>query len=221
MVNIALSTVVILYMIKEIERLIKSDDIVLPGMAAHAVMSPINRLLERSVPPQHSKAGVLALIAPDKFDVPSMTFIIRAHSHPGDKHGGQIAFPGGKMEDLDAHIMETALREANEEIGVIHQDVNIICPLTELYVDVSNFLISPFLGYLDYEPTYILQESEVDGIITVPVDQLLEMDISYKHMTVRERRLKDIPYYDLDGHTLWGATAMITSEIITLLRGVS
>ena len=85
----------------------------------------------------------------------------------------------------------------------------------------SNFLISPFLGYLDYEPTYILQESEVDGIITVPVDQLLEMDISYKHMTVRERRLKDIPYYDLDGHTLWGATAMITSEIITLLRGVS
>lgn len=148
-----------------------------------------------------------------------LVLIQRVSSNPNDRHGGQISFPGGGYEAADGSLENGALREAEEEVGILPQDVNLLGRLTELFIPVSNFMVHPFIGHLDYAPQFVPQPSEVQEIIEVPLStlrnpnnrQLTEIRIS-NNMT-----LKNVPYFDVNGRVVWGATAMMLNEFLELL----
>lgn len=145
-------------------------------------------------------------------------YIKRASRHPDDKHAGQISFPGGKKEEGES-ILECALRETLEEIGITKEGYEIMGQLSELYIPVSNFLVYPFLAIAKKELSYTLEEEEVAGIIEIPVDHLMDPEtLKYKDIHIGSRTIKNAPYFDLFGKALWGATAMISSEILALIK---
>lgn len=191
----------------------------LPGIQAQNKLSPVKSAGKyRTAPQDHKKACVMGLIYPNGDEL-DMVFIERTFSHPDDKHGGQISFPGGKLEEQDDSYLIGALREVEEEIGIPSEKITVIGQLTELYVFASNFLVYPFLGYMDETPMFVPQVEEVASIVSFPIEKLLQADIiDTKDLQVRDFLMKDVPYYKLNDHVLWGATAMITSEIVELIR---
>jgi hypothetical protein len=112
------------------------------------------------------------------------------------------------------------MRESQEEIGITSTSVEILGALTDLYIPVSNFHVFPFVGYYPKEPSFIAQETEVAGILEVPL-RLLASPETRQLTTIKLAKgfkLNQVPYYDIYGHTLWGATAMIVSEFLEVLR---
>jgi 8-oxo-dGTP pyrophosphatase MutT (NUDIX family) len=202
-----------------IQKLKDSLALDLPGQHFQNLMSPVEAHEKyRIVPKEHKVACVMALIHPKADGQLYITYIERASIHPDDKHAGQIGFPGGKFEEDDESLIICALREVEEELGLKMNDIEVLGELTSLYVFASNFLVYPFVGYLDYEPTYIPQVEEVAGVIEVPLSLL--MDSKYK--TSKKMKLSAgpklvVPGYNVDGYFLWGATAMISSELEELL----
>ena len=194
----------------------------LPGVEAQTRMSPIqNSEKYRQPSTNHKVACVMALLHPKQEEL-YVTFIKRAASHPDDKHAGQIGFPGGKFEIEDESLIMCALRETEEEIGIPRSHIEVIGQLTSLYVFASNFMVHPFVGYLDYYPQYIPQIEEVAGIYEVPVKNLI--DPAYKvsrQVKLSEGFHREAPGYDIDGDFLWGATAMISSELESVLERLS
>ncbi|MEM1214304.1 MAG: CoA pyrophosphatase [Bacteroidota bacterium] len=195
----------------------------LPGQVAQYEMASADRRL--AVPPSADarQAGVMALFYP-KAGEWHLVFIQRTSSHPNDRHGGQIGFPGGKEEPTDENMAATALREVEEEIGVPQGDIELLGALSQLYIPVSNFLVFPYVGLVrSGRPNFQPQPSEVAAILEVPFSIFL--DTSRRKRTdiqVTERiTLKNIPYFDLPGqHVLWGATAMMMSELVAVAQSI-
>lgn len=133
-------------------------------------------------------------------------------------HSGQIAFPGGRYEEDDADLRETAMREAEEEIGVARNSYEIIGQLTDLYVPPSNFLVRAYVAYAPHRPAYIADAREVQEVIEINFSQFIDSsNIKVKdfpaHNSVNNT---SAPYFDVDGIAIWGATAMMLSELIDL-----
>jgi 8-oxo-dGTP pyrophosphatase MutT (NUDIX family) len=144
--------------------------------------------------------------------------LIKRPEYPGI-HSGQVAFPGGKMEPQDINIAETALREASEEVGIDRSKVKILGQLTDLFIPTSNFLVSPVLGFTAERPDLIPEEREVSRIITTELITLTDPTVRRKKILEFGPTIKlDTPYFQIDGEVVWGATAMILSELIQLLR---
>jgi 8-oxo-dGTP pyrophosphatase MutT (NUDIX family) len=204
----------------QIDTLRKGLDKPLPGRAAQELMAPSLRPAGK-FSPDHSEprpSGVLILVFPGMKGL-STVFIERSQWGP---HGGQISLPGGKKEDQDPDIIFTALREAYEEIGIVPSGVETIGLLSTLYVPHSNYLIQPVVGYLTSQPVFMPDLHEVDSIVIVGLSDLFD-PMNRKTMVIR-RPGTDItaPYYDADGHHVWGATAMIMSELeVILTSGIS
>ena len=191
----------------------------LPGVKAHEELAAFKYKLQPA-PDTHKKAGVMGLLFPAERGW-SICFIQRPTRNPNDPHSGQISFPGGRMEESDENIWQTAIRETEEEIGVPSPSIQKIGSLSSLYIPVSDFLVFPYIGYTKETPQFTLQESEVSGIITPPVKHLLEDGvIKFKDLTVRNNiQLKSVPHFYLDDYVIWGATAMMLNEFrLTLLR---
>ncbi len=201
-------------MIEQLKDILNGD---LPGWEGQKLMSSIGYESNRKAKPTSKKAAVLLLLFPDSGQL-KLTFIRRPSNNPNDKHGGQISFPGGQVENEDRNLEHTALRETFEEIGVQEREITILGRLSDIYVFVSDFLVSAYVGYSHTRPEFILQESEVAALITFPLSKLFHQPLMSKDHKVRDIVLKDVPYYDLDGEFLWGATAMITSELLELIR---
>ena len=200
-----------------IQSIRKNMAIGLPGKSAHGKMSVHDNRLKIEPPTSSKKAGVMILLYP-RNDQIYIAYILRKVFEK-DVHKGQISFPGGKMEDHDESIVETSIRETREEIGIHVPTSNIIGSLTPLYIPVSNFLVHPVIAYLDQEPHFVIQEEELDDIIETSLDYIVNPEIkSIKTITIASGiNIPQVPYYDLKGHTLWGATAMITAEFLELL----
>lgn len=190
----------------------------LPGVDAQHRMAHVVRRTYAPPPSNARKAAVLSLFYP-KNDAWHLALIQRQATNPNDPHSGQISFPGGKMEVSDLNIEFTALRETQEEIGVIPEDVTIIGTLSDMYIPISNFMVYPFIGYLDYEPTFIPQETEVKRVLEIPFSVLEDTD----NVKLREMKfgnnitMRDVPYFDVDGLVIWGATAMMLSELLEVV----
>jgi 8-oxo-dGTP pyrophosphatase MutT (NUDIX family) len=194
----------------------------LPATIAHAKMIPPERIeflnkqdFSQTIP---KKAAVLMLLYP-KNSITHLALIVR-NSYPGI-HASQIAFPGGKVEDLDLSLSETALRETHEEIGVSAKKVTVIKAFTEVYIPPSNFLVSPFLGLSDEELSFTLSPDEVDEIIELPLYQFLDEKIVITvNMSTSYASNIQVPAFQINEHLVWGATAMMMSELKEILKKV-
>lgn len=188
------------------------------GWEAQRIMSSIGYDKFREPKPDSKLAAVLVLLYPDSEGQLNLIYIKRPNNNPQDKHGGQVSFPGGRREDGEA-MHDTALRECMEEIGVPIDVVEILSPLSTVFVFVSDFNVFPFVGFTNALPVMTRQETEVDEILTVRVSELMNQERKTTDLTVRKNiRLKNVPYYDVHGHVLWGATAMITAELLETIR---
>ena len=190
----------------------------LPGVEAHKFIA--HKLRHYSPPPPATvmKAGVLLLIYPNHEGKLSILLIQRTQ-HEKDKHKGQISFPGGKKEKEDIDMRQTALREAQEEVNLQPSNLTVIGALSEVYIPISNFLVFPFIAYSDTYPQLKKCDDEVERIIEVELDQLFTKDVvKQKNIAVSQQMiLKNVPYFDLNGEVVWGATAMILHEFRLLL----
>ena len=191
----------------------------LPGRVIQSKMAPL--VPREFVPdPDARIACVLALLYPKNNDWHIALIERMSSDNKNDRHSGQISFPGGQYEDSDGLLARAALRETEEEIGVISKDITIIGQLSDMYIPVSNFLVHPFVGYMTYAPIFVPQLSEVKDILEIPIPKLLDpstiqsTDIKISTGMI----LKDVPYYSLNEHIVWGATAMMLSEFLEVVN---
>lgn len=190
----------------------------LPGKDAHVKMAPQPLDLRRftttfSEPPK--KSGVLLLFYPDQGAV--YFPLIKRPQYPG-VHSGQVGFPGGKMEPSDPDILFTALREAEEEIGINASKVEVLGRLTDLYIPASNFLVSPVVGFVPEKPSFVPEQREVARIIVTEVISLFHPEVRKQtRLAVGGGMYLDTPYFAVEEEVVWGATAMILSELIQVL----
>lgn len=185
----------------------------LPGARAHRKMlSPEmpDRILIPRDDARHS-AVLVAIHAQNSF--PTLIYTKR-QEYPG-VHSGQISFPGGKMEPSDTDLQHTALRESEEEIGLHPKNVRIIGKLSQLYIERSNHLVQPYVGIVTELNHLVPQQREVKKIIHAPIFELHQAPIHH-FILQRNRREFEMPYFDLQGEVLWGATAMMTSEFLEI-----
>ena len=186
----------------------------LPGEDAQFLMAPLIRQRMQHIDPlkyDPRKSAVLILLFPVNNNI--HTLLIQRPIYDG-VHSGQVAFPGGKFEETDIDLSHTALRETFEEIGVPSGNIEIIGKLTDLYIPPSNFLVSPFIGFISKKPDFILDAYEVKKIITVDLFSLNDEEIKSEKTITHSNSYKiKTPCYNIDELTVWGATAMMISEL--------
>jgi 8-oxo-dGTP pyrophosphatase MutT (NUDIX family) len=190
----------------------------LPGKTAQQRMSSVQGRLEMPVPQDARPAAVLILNFPHAGAL--HTVLIERVRHERDKHSGQISFPGGRMDPEDAHLEACALRETEEEVGVLRQHIRLAGQLTPLYIPVSNFIVTPFVGIIDSKPEFIPHTAEVERVIPVRVHDFLDPEVVKRSDITLQGglRLKAVPYFDVAGHVVWGATAMILNEFLQVFQ---
>lgn len=133
-------------------------------------------------------------------------------------HAGQVGFPGGKQDQNDTNAKDTALRETSEEIGLTHCEIEILGELTPLYVSVSNFMIYPFVAWIDKRPMLSLNRHEVEKMLFFPlISYLRHPEVKYKSLHTVSGKFK-VPGISFEGEFIWGATAMILMEFLDILK---
>lgn len=161
----------------------------------------------------------MALFYPNSKSETQLLFILRK-TYKG-VHSNQVAFPGGKAETDDLNLMGTALRETHEEVGVHPDDVHVLKELSEIYIPPSNFDVQPFIGLYKKPKPFVIQESEVEALLEVSLTKFLSDDsITTKNISTSYATNVVVPAYKLNGYVVWGATAMMLSEIKVLLKQV-
>ena len=201
----------------------------LPGRAAQVEMAPTYRVagLLREAPPENAlESAVLVALTPVNEGegrdalLDWTVLLIRRTVYPG-VHSGQISFPGGRREKNDKGLWETACRETFEEVGIEQALLEKVGPLTSLYVPPSNFLIHPFVAVnktttpLATDPREVVDYKQIPIRVFNPAKAVL-LDFDYQN---GEKRAA--PAWRYEGYTIWGATAMILSELYRLLDGES
>jgi 8-oxo-dGTP pyrophosphatase MutT (NUDIX family) len=190
----------------------------LPGTEVQWALASSDRMIKGfpRIPKEDSKAAAVMILLYPKQNLIHTVFIQRPE-YDG-VHGGQISFPGGKQEVSDPDLTYTALRETSEEIGVDPSEINVISELTPLYIPVSNIVVTPILGWLEKRPVFKRQEDEVVYIIEADLRSLIDPSAQkIKPFEIRGS-LIDIKYFDYKGNVIWGATAMIFHELLTILN---
>lgn len=193
----------------------------LPGRSAQYKMASLRRLQElepHPAPPVDAKVACVLNLLYQK-NQRWYTVLIQRTANPRDRHSGQVSFPGGRWEDSDGALANVALRETEEEVGVPAQQVEILGQLTELYIPVSNFLVHPFVGLLHGTARFVPQAGEVEAVLTPPL-AAFQQPGNRKTTDIKINQaiaLKNVPYFDVEGRIVWGATAMIMNEFLELL----
>ncbi len=191
-----------------------------PGESSHFIMAPEIRIQEfnrfKIEERNPRNAAVMMLFYPKEAHA-HIALILRPEYE--GVHSGQIALPGGKVETYDRSYTEAALRETQEEVGVIRNTVNVLKPLTKVYIPPSNFWVHPFLGYTENKPDFVLQKEEVAKVIEVPVSELLnDRNVTSQMLSTSYAKNIEVPSFELNGYVVWGATAMMLSELKMFIR---
>jgi 8-oxo-dGTP pyrophosphatase MutT (NUDIX family) len=168
------------------------------------------------IKPNAKSAAVLALFYPNQNG--ETHFLLTERASYNGTHSAQISFPGGKIEEQDTGMAHTALRETYEETAVPMHDVSIVKELTKTYIPPSNFWVSPFIGTIDYHPKFTANH-EVSTLIEVKLKDVLDdASVVIKNMSTSYMERVDVPCFKLNNYIIWGATAMILSEIKDYLK---
>lgn len=194
----------------------------LPGLVSHLKLAPITRAKEITEYNEKiidaKKSAVMILLFHEEANL--KVIVIRRSFYVGI-HAGQIAFPGGRYEEEDGNVENTAKREIEEEIGITSDKIEILGRLTDIYVPPSNFLISIFVGYLEQKPVYKIDKREVAEVIEIDFNDFYKEDIIHEKeflvpsMQSSTRAL----YYHVGNIELWGASAMVMTELLDVIKG--
>ena len=206
-----------------LESVVKIKHLELFGEASHHKMSPPYRLeLAKKMEVRAKsakKAGVMALFYPNTYGETYLVLILR-RTYKG-VHSAQVGFPGGKYESEDKNLMETALRETKEEVGVPQSMMTVIKTMSPVYIPPSNFMVHPYIAVSERTPIFVKQDDEVEAIIEVKLaDFLNETNIITTKVPTSFDVEIDVPAFKLNDHIVWGATAMMLNELKDLLKQV-
>ena len=149
-------------------------------------------------------------------DVPTLLLTVRRADLKA--HPGQISFPGGRREP-DETLRQTALREAHEEVGLDPASVEVLGTLTPLYIPPSNFCVHPYVATIPTAPALRPQDAEVEAVLCVSLPHLLDPQTHRIEPWMLRGREIEVPFLDVDGHKVWGATAMMLAELLALFSG--
>ena len=166
--------------------------------------------------PEDARIGSVLILLYER-DNEIKTVLIQRTEYKG-VHSKQISLPGGKQEHGES-IQQAALREAEEEVGVNSKDITLIGELTQLYIPPSNFLVFPFIGCIDYAPSFLIQPDEVEELIEVSLDELNNPEIIHeKSLRLSSGTVVMTPFFEIQERTVWGATAMMLSEFLQVIN---
>jgi 8-oxo-dGTP pyrophosphatase MutT (NUDIX family) len=205
--------------VDKIKRIQEQLQLPLPGLEAQELMAGRALSMPVNVPGDARISAVLCLLYPVQYELNVLLIKRMADS---TAHSGQVSFPGGSREATDKDLITTALREANEEVGIDASEISILGALTPLYIPVSNFMVHPFIGYTGNRPSVNPSKREVAHIIEVPLEKLFHHTTKTTADVTSPARpgiIRRVNAYVLDdGTVIWGATAMILSELEVLMR---
>lgn len=195
------------------------DTIILPGSSAHQLMAPINRVVNPDLiqnKESYRSSAVAIIITEINGRIKSI--LIERPEYDG-VHSRQIALPGGKMDSTDTSLLQTAQRECMEEINLHPNLMQDVATLSPIYIPVSGFKVQPYIFYVEDLPSLIPEEREVESIIIYDLHDIVnDSNIKSKTMKFSNNFVqKDVPYFEIEGYTVWGATAMILAEFRQLL----
>lgn len=190
----------------------------LPGIAGQERMAARVVPMPDTIPTDARPSAVLSTLFPKNEE---LHLILIERGRDRSAHSGQIAFPGGKQERSDADLKATALREAQEEVGILSADVDILGELTPLYIPVSKFRVHPYVAFAKENPVYNINQGEVSKVLEIPLQEFRNpanktiLDVVSPAVPDVIRKVKA---YQINGTVIWGATAMIISELETVLE---
>lgn len=189
----------------------------LPAWDAHSKMMPPHRglfneqeIFERK--PRNAAVLILMYLKGSSVYFP----LLERHEYDGN-HSSEIGLPGGKKEDFDADFEATAIRETEEEIGISKESISTIFSLSRLYIPPSNFLVYPFVGIFENEINYKLDTREVKELIEIPLQDFLHTTEIIEYNFQRKEMQYTVPAYYIQNKIVWGATAMILTELKDIL----
>jgi 8-oxo-dGTP pyrophosphatase MutT (NUDIX family) len=196
-----------------VEKMKISYSMGLPGKEFQYLMAPEDRLQHKE---QRSlrKAAVMALFYPE-IDGSIRLIFIKRNEYDGP-HSGQISFPGGMYEEPDGDLKTTAIRETAEEIGVNPDQIEFLGELSPLTIPISNFTVQPYAAYLNYAPDFRPDPFEVKYLILADLNILLKKENCKKETRLLLSREIEVPFYRINEEKIWGATAMILSELLVI-----
>jgi len=188
----------------------------LPGAEAHRAMASQSRLRAMLKPNERTRRSAVLMLFYPYHGAIYLPLIMRP-LYDG-VHAGQMAFPGGRMERTDENLVRTALREAQEEIGIRVSDVRVLGTLTELYIPPSNFYVLPVVGMMTHKPDFYPDPREVERVVEIGLDELMDKSIIGRN-TIEVRGVAvDAPFYRVQEYQVWGATAMMIAELLAVIE---
>ncbi|MCH2046601.1 MAG: CoA pyrophosphatase [Saprospiraceae bacterium] len=210
-------------LIERLEQRLRGE---LPGLDAQTKMLSIRSyspgyLEDYEIPDNHKTAAVMVLVY--QKDGVWHTALMQRPPSPYP-HSRQVSFPGGGQENDDPSLEFTALRETEEEFGIDREKIEVINKLTPLYIEVSNYLVHPFVGHIKEAPRFVPEEAEVAEILEIPLIHLLDSNRRKRtdiKLPSSDTVLKNVPYFDLAQRNVWGATAMMLSEFVAILESIN
>lgn len=192
----------------------------LPGRKAQRRMAPAPGSLAPPSPghvPRQSGVLLLLYPSPEKGD---LFLVLTRRTDTVADHKGQISLPGGGVEPHDTSVSDTAMREACEEVGVCSDDIRILGALTPLYVPPSNFCVHPYVAYAPHRPSFLPQPEEVAELLEVPLGYLLDDRNVVEEEWIVQGAPMRVPFFQVHGHKVWGATAVVLAEFLAVLKGL-